>query len=182
MALSKFCPGAWLKKRREMTTNSQNSCVVGGVQTGRLLNTCLALYRLQVGSTAVLTDYPVQTLGLVLLGGRRWRKVDVVCRRIGVVDDAGGGLRRRMALEGLELAGAPDASVEELVLLSHAIFLSLSPPYSFLQWKEAGPYWVSATLNQRRRTARQFYSGTTPPPPLQVPQLSHWEGKTRGGI
>ena len=140
MALSKLCLGVCLKKRQETTTSSQNSCVVGGVQTGRLLNTCLALYRSQVGSTAVLTDYPVQTLGLVLLGCRRWRKVDVVCSRIGVVDDAGGGLRRRMALEGLELAGAPDASVEELVLLSHAIFLSLSPPYSFLQCKEAGPY------------------------------------------
>jgi hypothetical protein len=71
----------------------------------------------------------VQRLGLdVIIGGRWWRDVDVVCGRIGVVDDAGGGLGRRVALERLELAGAPDASVEELVLLRHAVFLLLAPP------------------------------------------------------
>jgi hypothetical protein len=72
--------------------------------------------------------------------------VDVVCGRIGVVDNAGGGLGRRVALEGLQLAGAPDASVEKFVLLRQAILLLSPPPYGFLERKEAGPMTTTSTF------------------------------------
>jgi hypothetical protein len=42
-----------------------------------------------------------------------------------------------VALEGLELAGAPYASVEEFILLRQAIFLLPPPAYGFLERKEA---------------------------------------------
>jgi len=44
-----------------------------------------------------------------------------------------------VALEGLELAGAPDASIKEFVLLRQTILLLSPPSYGFLERKKAGP-------------------------------------------
>jgi len=52
-----------------------------------------------------------------------------------------------VALEGLELAGAPDASVEEFVLLRQPILLLSPPSYGFLERKEAGPMTTSTFVH-----------------------------------
>ena len=44
-----------------------------------------------------------------------------------------------MALEGLELAGAPEASVKEFVLLCQTIVLLFPPTDGFLERKKAAP-------------------------------------------
>jgi hypothetical protein len=51
-----------------------------------------------------------------------------------------------VALEGLELAGAPDASVEEFVLLRQAILFLFPPSYGFLEKEEAGPMKTTSTF------------------------------------